>query len=180
MHNDKPFGGKCVLMSGDWRQVGPVLKFGTPSEVVEHAFLSSRLWQHVQRFRLSKSMRDKDDLLYAKTVLVTGEGAIQPIELGDGSEVIPLSHTVTNDDTQTTCSIVGITDFEDLVNTIYPDLLSVDHSARTMPTASNRHLRSPHPFRALGNHVPKGSLVCICIIVIFSSVFELISSYEHF
>ena len=28
-----------------------------------------------------------------------------------------------------------------------------------MPTASNRHLRSPHPFRALGNHVPKGSLV---------------------
>ena len=130
MHNDKAFGGKCVLMSGDWRQVGPVLKFGTPSEVVEHAFLSSRLWQHVHRFRLTKSMRDKDDLPYAKTVLVIGEGAIQPIELEDGSEVIPLSHTVTNDDdTQTTCSIVGITDFEDLVNTIYPDLLSVDHSA---------------------------------------------------
>ena len=130
MHNDKPFGGKCVLMSGDWRQVGPVLKFGTPSEVVEHAFLSSRLWQHVHRFRLTKSMRDKDDLPYAKTVLVIGEGAIQPIELEDGSEVIPQSHTVTNDDdTQTTCSIVGITDFEGLVNTIYPDLLSVDHSA---------------------------------------------------
>ena len=64
------------------------------------------------------------------TVLVIGEGAIQPIELEDGSEVIPLSHTVTNDDdTQTTCSIVGITGFEDLVNTIYPDLLCVDHSA---------------------------------------------------
>ena len=43
MHNDKPFGGKCVLISGDWRRVRPVLKFGTPSEVVEHAFLSSRL-----------------------------------------------------------------------------------------------------------------------------------------
>ena len=75
-------------------------------------------------------MRDKDDLPYAKTVLVIGEGAIQSIELEDGSEVIPLSHTVTNDDdTQTTCSIVGITGFEDLVNTIYPDLLSVDHNA---------------------------------------------------
>ena len=47
-------------------------------------------------------MRAKDDLPYAKTVLVIGEGAIQPIELEDGSEVIPLSHTVTNDDdTQT-------------------------------------------------------------------------------
>ena len=74
-------------------------------------------------------MRDKDDLPYAKTVLVIGQGAIQTIELEDGSEVIPLSHTVTNDDTQTTCSIVGITGFEDLVNTIYPYLLSVDHSA---------------------------------------------------
>ena len=89
------------------------------------------LWQHVHRFRLTKSMRDQDDLPHAKTVLVIGEGAIQPNELEDGSEVIPLSsHTVTNDDdTQTTCSIVGITDFEELVNTIYPDLLSVDHSA---------------------------------------------------
>ena len=47
----------------------------------------------------------------------------------DGSEVIPLSHTLTNDDdTQTTCSIVGITDFEELVNNIYPNLF-VDHSA---------------------------------------------------
>ena len=75
-------------------------EFETPSEVVEHAFLSSRLWQHVHRFRLTKStrMRDKDDLPYAKTVIVIGEGAIQPIELEDGSEVIPLSHTVTNDD----------------------------------------------------------------------------------
>ena len=76
---------------GDWRQVGPVLKCGTPSEVVEHAFRSSRLWQHVHRFRLTTSMRDGDDPPYAKTVLVTGEGAIQPIELEDGSEVIPLS-----------------------------------------------------------------------------------------
>ena len=53
-------------------------------------------------------MRDKDDLPYAKTVLVIGEGAIQPIELEDDTEVIPQSHTVTkDDDTQTTCSIVG-------------------------------------------------------------------------
>ena len=74
-------------------------------------------------------IRDSD-IPYAKTVLAIGEGAIQPIELEDGSEVIPLSHTVTNDDdTQTTCSIVGITDFEELVRTMYPDLLSVDHSA---------------------------------------------------
>ncbi|CAN0579455.1 unnamed protein product, partial [Ectocarpus sp. 12 AP-2014] len=74
LKNDRPFGGKCVLMSGDWRQVAPVLKFGTPSEIVEHAFLSSHLWQHVKRFRLTTSMRDKEDLPYAQTVLAIGEG----------------------------------------------------------------------------------------------------------
>ena len=32
------------------------------------------------------------------------------------------------------------------------------------PHQTDTYLRSPHPFRALGNHVPEGNLVCICII----------------
>ena len=44
---DLPFASKTILFSGDWRQVGPVLKFGTETEIVERAFLSSSLWQHV-------------------------------------------------------------------------------------------------------------------------------------
>ena len=47
------FAGKTILFSGDWRQVGPVLKCGTETEIVEHAFLSSSLRQHVRRFRLT-------------------------------------------------------------------------------------------------------------------------------
>ena len=43
---------------------------------------------------------------------------------------MPLSHTVTYEDgTRTTCTIDGITEFEKLVDTVYPDWLSVDHSA---------------------------------------------------
>ncbi|CAN0198447.1 unnamed protein product [Ectocarpus sp. 13 AM-2016] len=116
-------------MSGDWRQVAPVLKFGTPSEIVEHAFLSSHLWKHVKSFCLTTSMRDKEDLPNAQTVLAIGEGAIQPIELEDGTAVIPLSHTMTNTDgTQQSCTIEGITDLTHLVDRIYPDLLSADHN----------------------------------------------------
>ena len=37
---DLPFVGKTILFSGDWTQVGPVLKFGTETEIVKHAFLS--------------------------------------------------------------------------------------------------------------------------------------------
>ncbi|CAN0228447.1 unnamed protein product [Ectocarpus sp. 12 AP-2014] len=66
-----PFGGKTILFSGDWRQVAPVLPFGTESEIVEHAFLSLYLWSQVHRFRLTKCMRDKDDIPCAKPVLLS-------------------------------------------------------------------------------------------------------------
>lgn len=127
--NDLPFGGKTVIFSGDWRQVPPVLKYGTEIEIVEHTFLSSSLWKHVQRFRLTVSMTDKDDFPYAKTVLAVGEGKIEPVLLDDGTDAIPLKHTVTNDDgSETTCSIAGTTNFEDLVDAVYPDLLDVNHN----------------------------------------------------
>ena len=127
--NELPFGGKTILFSGDWRQVPPVLHFGTETEIVEHAFLSSFLWSHVTRFRLTVSMRDKDDLPYAQTVLAIGEGKIQPILLPDGSTAIPLKHNLINHDgASTTCSIQGTTNFEDLIAAVYPDLLEVDHN----------------------------------------------------
>ena len=55
----KLFGGKTILFSGDWRQIGPISKGDTPTEVVDIAFISSPLWQHVNRFHLTKSQRDK-------------------------------------------------------------------------------------------------------------------------
>ena len=56
----------------------------------------------------------------------------------------------------------------------YPLLRCINQCPRTMPTASNRHLRSPHPFRALGNHVPKGSLVLpIMALNVFAFLFEI-------
>lgn len=129
IQNDEPCGGICVLISADWRQ-GPVVKFGTESEVVDNACLSSHLWKHVNRFRLTKSLRDREDLPYAKTALDIGEGAIKPIELEDGTDVIPLSHTISNaDSSQLTCSIKGTTDFGGLDDTIYPDFLTTDHSS---------------------------------------------------
>ncbi|CAN0504558.1 unnamed protein product [Laminaria digitata] len=120
---------KTILFSGDWRQVGPVVPCGTQTEVTEQAFLSSHLWNHVHRFRLTVSMRDKNDLPYAKTVLAVGEGAIAPVTLSDGTHGIPLQHTITQEDgTVTTCTIDSSTNFEQLVQTIYPDLLTANHN----------------------------------------------------
>lgn len=138
--NVSPFGGKTTLVSGDWRQAAPVFKWGTENEIAEHAFLSSHLWQHVQRFRLTAvSMRDKDILPYAKTVLEVGEGKIEPVLLADGTPAIPLKHTVMNDDwSETTCSIQGTTDFENLIDTVYQDVWG----------DKSQHLQRPRHFSA--------------------------------
>ena len=47
MNNDLPFGGQTIVFSGDWRQCGPIVKFGTARDIVDEAFLSSHLWKHV-------------------------------------------------------------------------------------------------------------------------------------
>ena len=129
MNNDLPFGGKTIVFSGDLRQCGPIIKFGTTRDVVDEAFLSSHLWKHVQRFRLTQSMRDRGDISYAKTVLAVGEGDIEPVTLSDGSTVIPLEHTSKDSaGSEHVCQINGATNFEDLVQAVYPDLLQVNHN----------------------------------------------------
>ncbi|CAM9941562.1 unnamed protein product [Ectocarpus sp. 6 AP-2014] len=130
---DKPFGGVTVLFGGDWRQVGPVVVFGTPAEVVESALISSYLWKNVQRHRLVQFIRDSLDQQYSRTVRAIGEGLLPPVTLPDESVVIPLQYTApidhTNTDLQTqpgTCNTGGVTDFEKLIDCIYPDLHTAD------------------------------------------------------
>ena len=71
-HN-QPFGGKTILFSGDWRQTGPIVKNGSPTDTVDAAFISSQLWNNVIRFKLTMSQRDKEDPQYASFVRSVGE-----------------------------------------------------------------------------------------------------------
>lgn len=119
--------------AGDWRQVCPVLEVGTETEILEQAFLSAYLWQNVQRFRVTVSMRDRNDIPFAKTVLAVGEGNMEPALLPDGTPAMPLTHTVTTgDSSEATCSIAGSTNFERLVDRVYPDLSQVLITTLTM------------------------------------------------
>ena len=65
LHNPTPFGGKPILFSGDWRQIGPIVKFCSASDTVEAAFLSSNLLNSVKRMRLTISQREKEDAPYS-------------------------------------------------------------------------------------------------------------------
>ncbi|CAB1113964.1 unnamed protein product [Ectocarpus sp. CCAP 1310/34] len=73
MRNDRLFGGKTILFSGDWRQTGPIVKHGSPTDTVDAAVISSHRWKHISRLRLTKSQRDKDDPAYASFVRNVGE-----------------------------------------------------------------------------------------------------------
>ena len=42
--NNNPFGGKVILIGGDFRQVLPVVKRARPAEIVEICLKSSPLW----------------------------------------------------------------------------------------------------------------------------------------
>lgn len=128
---DKPFGGTTILFGGDWRQVGPVVPFGTPADVIESSLISSHLWNKVHRFRLVHSMRDRLDKPYSRTVRAVGEGLLPPLTLPDESVVIPLQYTLPPEqpkaapaDPPLTCSLNGVTEFQHLIDFVYPDILT--------------------------------------------------------
>lgn len=90
---EKRFGGKTILFSGDWRQTGSISKGDSPTDVVDIAFIFSPLWDHVHRFRLTKSQRDKNDPQYAAVVQDIGENKIEPDNLPRGQTCVPLTHS---------------------------------------------------------------------------------------
>lgn len=58
MNNDRePFGGKVFVISGDFRQILPVVKRGTPAETIDACLKMSPLWRHFQQVHLTENMR---------------------------------------------------------------------------------------------------------------------------
>jgi len=81
-----PFGGKPMLLGGDFRQVLPIIQGGDRTETMKASLLGSYLWRHVKVMRLSINMRlsnpslspqDKIEMeKFAKWVLEIGEGRV--------------------------------------------------------------------------------------------------------
>ena len=51
------FGGKVVVLGGDFRQVLPVLRRRRPAEIVEICLKSLPLWNDIKTFSLTQNMR---------------------------------------------------------------------------------------------------------------------------
>ncbi|KAG3138760.1 hypothetical protein PC128_g25503 [Phytophthora cactorum] len=56
-NDDEPFGGKMFVLSGDFRQILPVVVRGTPAQTIDACLKSSTLWPKFQQLHLRENMR---------------------------------------------------------------------------------------------------------------------------
>jgi hypothetical protein len=117
---DKIFGGKTVVLGGDFRQILPVVPKGGREDIVSASLPRSHLWQHVTILRLHINMRvmatnSKEQRKFAKWVLNVGDGSLPTIAGEEGVDPdwikIPSHMRLPAED----CSLRG------LIRTIYPD-----------------------------------------------------------
>ena len=78
---EKPFGGKIIVLAGDFRQCLPVVPGATRAETVSHCLNQSQLWKHFKVLQLSENMRvmaSGDPILEAfdQWTLSIGDGTI--------------------------------------------------------------------------------------------------------
>jgi len=72
---DKPFGGKVVVLGGDFRQILPVVRKGSRYDIVNSSINYFDLWQYCTVLKLSQNMRLKS--------VVSNESAIDIKEFAD-------------------------------------------------------------------------------------------------
>ena len=110
----KPMAGITVLLCGDFRQLLPVVKGGTRSNIVKACLNHSQLWQNVVVKHLTKNMRafltgnDRANE-FADLLLTIGNGTI---EATDGRDMVTIPDSLGH----------VVESLEDLKSRVYPDL----------------------------------------------------------
>jgi len=71
---NEPFGGKVMLLGGDWRQLLPVVRTLDMANVVNYTLKRCHLWKHFHTLRLTQNMRAEDpDGEFADYIRLLGE-----------------------------------------------------------------------------------------------------------
>ena len=71
----KPFGGKCVILGGDWKQLCPVVIRGGRPEQVNASIKKDPLFKLFTTLRLTQNMRaDPDEIAFGEWLLDIGNG----------------------------------------------------------------------------------------------------------
>lgn len=78
---DLPFGGKIIILGGDFRQVLPVKPRASRAQTVDASISKSPLWRHVQISHLTRNMRvNQEENEFRNFVLRVGDGVENTVE----------------------------------------------------------------------------------------------------
>ena len=72
---DVPFGGKCILIGGDFRQVLPVVPRGTKVDILMTTVKRNTLWPVFKCFKLTQNIRAAHDSDFQNFLMTIGNGS---------------------------------------------------------------------------------------------------------
>ena len=93
---ERPMGGMCMLLCGDFRQILPVIQGGTRGNIVDSCLKKSFLWDYVIFKHLHTNMR-----VHLHGDEAAGEFASQLLAIGDGKYPIDTAMTINKSQGQT-------------------------------------------------------------------------------
>ncbi|WMV27142.1 hypothetical protein MTR67_020527 [Solanum verrucosum] len=68
------FGGKVIVFGGDFRQTLPVVRSGKKEDFISESILNSRIWNQLEKLRLSENMRARTDPVFCEYLMRIGNG----------------------------------------------------------------------------------------------------------
>lgn len=73
-----PFGGKVVLITGDFRQTLPIVRHGDRTQILEQCIKRSPLWKYFKQMSLINNLRvQPDEQEFTKWLLDVGDGRVE-------------------------------------------------------------------------------------------------------
>ncbi|XP_016192457.1 uncharacterized protein LOC107633330 [Arachis ipaensis] len=117
-----PFGGKVVVLGGDFRQILPVIPRGSRQDIIQSSINSSYLWHNCKVLKLTKNMRlslsENNNIQelrdFAEWLLKIGDGLAGDTIDNESIVHIPFDILVKNSEIA----------LDDLIDFVYPDMLS--------------------------------------------------------
>ena len=75
-----PFGGKLLILGGDFRQIAPVIKSGLKNDIILQTIKYSKYWPLFKKLKLTINMRSKEDS-FSNLLLNIGDGIINKFNI---------------------------------------------------------------------------------------------------
>lgn len=85
-NNDRIMGGMVVILSGDFRQILPVIPRGTAGDEIQASIKNSYLWPQIEKYELIENMRirlnENEQSQFPEKLLEIGDGRLEMDEEG--------------------------------------------------------------------------------------------------